>query len=64
MIYIIFRLVYTISKEVISMNELNIEVGARITELRKGRGYTRESCQSLQMFRYSSLRISKKVANQ
>ncbi len=42
MIYIDFSLGYTISKEVISMNELNIEVGARITELRKQRGYTRE----------------------
>ncbi len=42
MIYIDFSLGYTISKEVISMNELNTEVGARITELRKQRGYTRE----------------------
>ncbi len=47
MIYISFRLVYTISKEVISMNELNTEVGARITELRKQRGYTRERLSEL-----------------
>lgn len=80
MIYISFRLVYTVSKEVIGlkmnfqtrsfafgtaipnfasktakhrrgrydfMNELNIEVGARITELRKQRGYTREKLSEL-----------------
>ena len=47
MIYISFRLVYTISKEVIPMNKLNIEVGARITELRKQRGYTREKLSEL-----------------
>ncbi len=29
------------------MNELNIEVGARITELRKQRGYTREKLSEL-----------------
>ncbi|MBQ8612705.1 MAG: helix-turn-helix transcriptional regulator [Ruminiclostridium sp.] len=29
------------------MNELNIEVGARITELRKQRGYTRERLSEL-----------------
>ena len=49
MIYINFSLSYTISNDyfqqcygVILMNELNTEVGARITELRKQRGYTRE----------------------
>ncbi len=47
MIYIDFSLGYTISKEVISMNELNTEVGARITELRKQRGYTRERLSEL-----------------
>ncbi len=47
MIYIDFSLGYTISKEVISMNELNAEVGARITELRKQRGYTREKLSEL-----------------
>ena len=29
------------------MNELNIEVGARITEMRKQRGYTREKLSEL-----------------
>ena len=47
MIYITFSLGYTIAKDVISMNELNIEVGARITELRKQRGYTREKLSEL-----------------
>ena len=47
MIYINFSLGYTITKDVISMNELNIEVGARITELRKQRGYTREKLSEL-----------------
>lgn len=47
MIYINFSLGYTITKDVILMNEFNIEVGARITELRKGRGYTREKLSEL-----------------
>ena len=47
MIYINFSLGYTITKDVISMNELNIEVGTRITELRKQRGYTREKLSEL-----------------
>ena len=47
MICITFSLGYTIAKDVISMNELNIEVGARITELRKQRGYTREKLSEL-----------------
>lgn len=47
MIYINFSLGYTITKDVISLNELNIEVGARITELRKQRGYTREKLSEL-----------------
>lgn len=47
MIYINFSLGYTITKDVISMNELNIEVGARIIELRKQRGYTREKLSEL-----------------
>lgn len=42
MIYTNLSLGYTIAKEVISMNELNIEVGKRITKLRQDRGYTRE----------------------
>ena len=47
MIYINFSLGYTITKDVISMNKLNIEVGERITELRKQRGYTREKLSEL-----------------
>ena len=47
MIYINFSLGYTITKDVILMNELNIAVGARITELRKQRGYTREKLSEL-----------------
>ena len=47
MIYINFSLGYTITKDVILMNELNIEVGTRITELRKQRGYTREKLSEL-----------------
>ncbi len=47
MIYINFSLGYTITKDVILMNKLNIEVGERITELRKQRGYTREKLSEL-----------------
>ena len=47
MIYINLSVGYTTSKEVILMNNFNIEVGKRITELRQQRGYTREKLSEL-----------------
>lgn len=47
MIYINRSIVYTISKEVIFLENQNIEVGGRITNLRIKRGYTRERLSEL-----------------
>ncbi len=47
MIFINISIGYTITKEVIFMDSQNMEVGIRITELRRKRGYTREKLSEL-----------------
>ncbi len=47
MIFINLSMGYTISKEVIFVDNQNMEVGIRIAELRRKRGYTREKLSEL-----------------